>query len=110
MSAIVIIGGWGLLAATISLLATRLLVAWYQRKRVDAALRVVFIAALFAVIVVDLLLFQGDLFHLDKWGLEGKGAYLWYLFPLATAFFTVIAGVTSGCVLLWSRERVPPQQ
>jgi hypothetical protein len=104
MGAIAVIGAWGLLASLIALLATRLLTAWYQRKRVDATGRIILVATLFAVVVVDLLLFQGDLFRREKWGMEGKGAYLWYLFPLATLFFCVVAGVTSGVVKSYSRE------
>jgi hypothetical protein len=110
MSVIATMGGWGLLASVISFLATRLLRAWSQRNHVDSAFRIGALATLFTVVVIDLLLFQGDLFRREKWGLEGKGAYLWYMFPLASFFFLVVAGVSSGAVLSLSRERELPKQ
>jgi hypothetical protein len=110
MNALLTISGWALIAACISWLATRLLVVRYQRKRVDAMVRIVVFATLFTVIGVDLLLFQGDLLRRGRWFSDPKGAYLWYLFPIASLFFFSVAAATSVAAFLLSRGHVPPRQ
>jgi branched-subunit amino acid ABC-type transport system permease component len=110
IDAILTISGWALIAAGVSWLATRLLVVRYQRKRVDTPVRVVVFATLFTVIGVDLLVFQGDLLKRGKWFSDPKGAYLWYLLPIASLFFFAVAAATSVAALLLSRGHVPPRQ